>query len=373
MTSTRIAYVINSLEGGGAALPVPAVIEVMRKAGAEVEVFALSRRDGRAAVALADAGIAYHVCEVGKSDHLRAAMWLWRRLARFRPTVIWTSLTQATIIGQLIGLVLRIPVISWQHNAYLKPANRRLLTLTRRLTRLWVADSEAIAGLTHVELGIASDDITVWPLFRADPGAPRARPCDDGEIFTFGSLGRLHPNKGYDILVHALARLSAISPALVPRLRVVIAGEGEERDRLIGLSHELGVTNLVLAGYQSDPRNFLSQLHGYLQPSRAEGLCIAAHEAMQAGLPTIVSAIGEMQHSVEHLRTGLVILPDDPAALADAIWRIAEDPASAYTMGSIAREHVLERFGADRFAQAGEAIMNRVMAWQNRVNPGKGT
>ena len=53
MTSPRIAYVINSVEGGGAALPVPAVTSVLRDAGAEVAVFALTRRDGRAACALA--------------------------------------------------------------------------------------------------------------------------------------------------------------------------------------------------------------------------------------------------------------------------------------------------------------------------------
>jgi len=53
---------------------------------------------------------------------------------------------------------------------------------------------------------------------------------------------------------------------------------------------------LVLAGFVERPRDFLAGLHLYLQPSRSEGLCIAAHEAMQAGLASIVSAVGEMPY-----------------------------------------------------------------------------
>ncbi|MGH1560339.1 glycosyltransferase family 4 protein [Caulobacter segnis] len=67
-----------------------------------------------------------------------------------------------------------------------------------------------------------------------------------------------------------------------------------------------------LVGFQDRPGDFLRGLHVYLQPSRSEGLCIAAHEAMEASLPAIVSAVGEMPFSVLDERTGLVVAPDDP-------------------------------------------------------------
>jgi len=364
MTPVRIAYIINSLEGGGAALPVPAVIRVMREAGAEVKLFALSRRNGRAAAALEAAGIVYEVCDAGKSDHLRASLWLWRQLKAYRPTLLWTSLTQATVIGQLLGAMMRVPVVSWQHNAFLKPANRALLAVTRRLTRLWVADSESVAELTRTRLGIDPARIIVWPLFHADPDAPVAKACGPDEIFRFGSLGRLHPNKGYDILVQALGRLAADAPELSQRFQVLIGGEGAEHDRLTALARDLGVTNLTLAGYQSDPRQFLAGVHAYLQPSRAEGLCIAAHEAMQAGLPTVVSTVGEMQYSVEDRKTGLVVPPGDVEALAGAIRSLAEDPARAHAMGLAARQHILTRFSVSRFNAAGRLIMDQVAGWR---------
>lgn len=366
MKPVRIAYVINSLEGGGAALPVPAVVAVMRANGTEVRLFALSRRDGRAIPALEAAGIDYEVSDAGKADHLRAAAWLWRRLRAWRPTVIWTSLTQATLIGQLLGTAMRVPVVSWQHNAYLKPANRLLLRRLRRLARLWVTDSESVAQLTRTELGVDAADIMVWPLFRADPAAVVSRPWTPDEVFVLGSLGRLHPNKGYDILVRALGRIAAESPDLVRRFRVLIGGEGAEREALTRLTDELGVRNLVLSGYQSDPGAFLASLHAYIQPSRAEGLCIAAHEAMQAGLPVIVSSVGEMRHSAERFHAGDVVPPEDVGALAQAIRKLVENPQQAHATGLQGRRNLLDQFSARRFADAGSAIMGRVTAWHGR-------
>ena len=80
MTGLRIAYVINSVEGGGAALPVPAVAQALRAQGAEVRVFALARRDGRALPPMVDAGLDPLVFEGDEKSHLAAARWLSRSL-----------------------------------------------------------------------------------------------------------------------------------------------------------------------------------------------------------------------------------------------------------------------------------------------------
>ena len=127
----RIAYVINSLEGGGAALPVPSLVKVMRAAGAEAIVVALERRDGRALAPIQSAGIDVRVRDGGRADHLAALRWLDRTVGAIRPTHIWTSLTRATVLGQLVGMRRRLPVVSWQHHAWLRPGNLRLLRLMR--------------------------------------------------------------------------------------------------------------------------------------------------------------------------------------------------------------------------------------------------
>lgn len=356
----RIAYVINSLEGGGAALPVPAVARVLAAQGATVEVFALTRRDGRALPAMVQAGLSVQVRPGGDRDHAGALLWLDRAMAASRPDVIWTSLTRATLLGQIVGLRRGVPVVSWQHNAFLKPANRLLLRATQRLSRLWIGDSHSVTRLTATRLGVEPDRLATWPLFSADPTAPQARAWRPGETLQIGALGRLHPAKGYDVLIAALVRLrdSGFSPPC--RFQVRLAGEGAERARLQAMIDQTGLKTVTLTGFCDDPRGFLAGLHLYLQPSRREGLCIAAHEAMQAGLPAIVSSVGEMPYSVEDGVTGLVVPPEDAGALAKALRRMLSGPHQLGPMGVAARTRVLERFGEERFAQTGAEIFARL-------------
>lgn len=356
----RIAYVINSVEGGGAALPIPAIARVLASQGATVQVFALTRRDGRALAAIEAAGLQVQVREGGETDHLAALQWLDRRICAWRADVIWTSLTRATLLGQLVGVRRRAPVVSWQHNAFLKPANLALLRATQGLSALWIGDSHSVAALTAERLGVSPARLAVWPLFAADPSAPQARPWRPGETLKLGVLGRLHVSKGYDVLVEALIRMRDIDLCSTVPFEVRIAGVGDQREELAARLSAAGIGNVRLTGFQSKPRDFLADLHLYLQPSRREGLCIAAHEAMQAGLPTLVSAVGELPHSVRDGETGLVIPPEDPDALAQALIWLLSHPERLGGMGEAARARVLDRFGADAFDRAGAEIYQRL-------------
>lgn len=355
----RIAYLINSLDGYGAGLPVPMVTGFMRDAGADVRLFALSRRDGRMEPILARNGLALDVHE---GTVLQSVGWLREKFAAYRPTVIWTSLAHATLVGRWLGLRLRLPVVSWQHNVFLKPGNIAALWATKGLTDLWVADSECVAEVTRRRFGLAAADVTVWPLFSADPEAPRARAAQPGEIFRIGSLGRLHPHKGYDVLVRALAKLRHDDPALAKRFTVTIGGEGPSRAELEELAAALRVSNLILAGYQERPKEFLAGLHAYVQPSRVEGLCISAHEAMQAGLPTVVAETGEMAFTVRAGGIGSVVPIGDVDALAGAIARVVTDPARAAVTGEAAHRYVNDRFSRERFRRQGHEVLARADA-----------
>ena len=341
----RIAYVINSVEGGGAALPVPALAQVLRSEGIEVIVVALERRDGRALAPMRAAGLEVRVRDGSRADHAMAMRWLDRVIADVRPSHIWTSLTRATLLGQLVGAWRRLPVVSWQHHAWLRPGNLRLLRLMRRASALWVADSTAVARFTHDALGVPDARIATWPIFRADPGAPRAAAWQPGERLRLGSLGRLHPNKGYDLLDAALAGL--------PPLDVAIAGDGKAPPP---------GRRLRLTGFADDPARFLAGLHLYLQPSRSEGFCIAAHEAMAAGLPVIASAVGALADDVVPGVTGWLVPPDDVAELRAAIAEAVAAPDRLATMGAAGQEAVIARYGPDRFAAAGRAVVGRLRA-----------
>ena len=344
----RIAYVINSVEGGGAASPVPAIAEVLRGTGAEVAIFALTRRDGRGLAAMAHGGLDVRIRAGGEKDHLAALRWLDREVTAWRATHLWTSLTRATLLGQIVGHRRGLPVFSWQHAAYLKPWNARLLRWRQRSSRLWIADSEAVRRLTHARLGVPEERLMLWPIFRADADMIQMTAWRPGEPVRIGSLGRLHPVKGYDVLDAALASVTSPTP-----FRVAIGGEGSERAALTGSGR------LALEGYV-DPRSFLARQHLYVQPSRSEGLCVAAHEAMQAGLPVIASAVGELKHSIIPGETGWLVPPGDTQALADALAEALANPARLAAMGAAARARVMDQFGSERFVAAGRAIVARM-------------
>ncbi|PIQ37009.1 MAG: glycosyltransferase [Lysobacterales bacterium CG17_big_fil_post_rev_8_21_14_2_50_64_11] len=358
----KIAYVINSLEGGGAALPVPAVTRVMRNAGAQVKVFALTRRDGRALPAMLADGLDVATREGGEKDHLAAARWLDRELAQYQPSHVWTSLSRASVIGLVHGWRHHLPVVVWQHNAYLNATGRRLLHLLRKRPALWVSDSERVDRLTAERFQVPAQQRVIWPLFAADPHAPQATPWREGETLRLGSLGRLNTIKGYDVLLAALARLQAGGFAPPTPFSITIAGDGEEHSALAAAARAIGFDALHLPGFTEQPRAFLAGLHLYLQPSRAEGLCIAMHEAMQAGLPVIASAVGQMADTLEPGHSGWLVPAGDADALADALRTALSQPQQLAAIGATARARVLARFSESAFREAGEAALARLRA-----------
>ncbi|GAB6966247.1 hypothetical protein JCM25156A_02840 [Komagataeibacter kakiaceti JCM 25156] len=354
----RIAYVINTFEGGGAALPIPAIVEVCRQHGHEVHVAALIRRNGRAMGVMQKAGIEGVVLdgEKASSRHVLHELDGWVRSVR--PTHLWTSLTRATLLGQLVGAWQDIPVVSWQHNAFLKPANLALLRLTKKLTRLWVGDSDYVTNLTGERLDLPSSQLACWPIFRTHSDIQPAPAWKPGEVIRIGSLGRLDPAKGYDTLCRALILLRAVKG--LPEYQVMIAGEGHEHARLLAFCQLHGLTNVRFVGYVNDTAAFLRACHLYVQPSRGEGFCIAAHEAMNMGLPVLGGTVGEMNHSIEQGVTGWKIHPDHPQELANTLETILRHPERLAEMGRAARELVMRRFSPDAFSRAGGDILRRM-------------
>jgi glycosyltransferase involved in cell wall biosynthesis len=144
-------------------------------------------------------------------------------------------------------------------------------------------------------------------------------------------------------------------------MELIIAGEGKQRAALTQLIESQGLSDMVrLPGFAANPREFLAGLHLYVQPSRSEGFCIAAHEAMQAGLPVIASRVGEMPNTVIHGTTGMIVSPGAPDELAAALEKLLAHPERLAAMGSAARASVLAKFSAARFAAAGAAIIDRI-------------
>ena len=354
----RIAYLINSLEGGGAQSPLPGIITALQRGGADVSLFALARKDGRAERALNAAGISAEVFTGSLANHIGAYGWAKTAIAKDRPDALITSLTRATLLGQLVGESLGVPVASWQHSADAKPWNRRLLNWRSRASQFWIADSRSVANYIEHSFAVDPQDIAVWPLFEADPNAPHSQSRRRSEPIRIGTMGRLHASKGYDVLIDALRRVE--QQENLPPFTVSVAGDGPDRERLRQRAADAGIGSFELLGFVNKPAHYLASLHLYIQPSRREGFCIAMHQAMQAGLPIIASDVGEMPCTLENPRHGRIVRAGNAAELASAIIDCLRHEADLARMGEAARATVLQKFPPDTFDASAAEIVRRL-------------
>lgn len=171
------------------------------------------------------------------------------------------------------------------------------------------------------------------------PGASKAEAHgDQSEASGFVSVARLVPQKGLDVLVAALPRLSGAAAAWP----VNLVGDGPEREALQQQAKDLGVSSrLRFLGFRSDPDQFLAEAAVFVLPSRFEGMPNALLEAMAAGLAVIVTdaSPGPLE-VVEPGLSGLVVPSDDPAALAEAMQALASDPDRCRRMGAAAKARI---------------------------------
>lgn len=215
------------------------------------------------------------------------------------------------------------------------PIQRRLVT--GRVDR-YIAVSQAVARDVTDKMGVASERITVVHNGVHLPKETNKRATAAvGSRATVVTLARLDKQKGLDVLVEAVAGIND--------LRLVIAGEGPERQALEQLAARLGVNNRVeLRGFVEDTYELLNEADLFVLPSRSEGLPLSIVEAMLVGLPVVATAIGGTDELVLDGRTGLLVPVDDAVALGEAIRRVLADREFAHRLGEQGRVVAESRF-----------------------------
>jgi glycosyltransferase involved in cell wall biosynthesis len=172
-----------------------------------------------------------------------------------------------------------------------------------------------------------------------------------------GTVGALEVRKGHRCLIEAIAspvlRASRdAEPKSGVAIQCFIAGEGSQRATLSTDIDRRGLAASVrLIGAIDDPRKLLWALDIFAFPSLHEGLGVALIEAMACGLPAVASATGGIGDLIESGRTGILVAPDDPAQLAQALVRLAAQPGTRETLGVAARARVLEKFSIAAMAR----------------------
>lgn len=292
---------------------------------------------------------------------LEFARWCRRR----RIAVIQTCDLYANIFGLVGGALAGVPVRIGSRrelNPDKTAGQIRLQRFAYRFATRVVANSPSARAMLESE-GVGPAAVHVIPN-GVDISEYSERPSRT-DVRTVITVANLRAEKSHETLIAAAAALAPSHPSL----RFQIVGGGSRLAELQALAHAKGVAHIVdFLGHREDVPALLAAADLFVLPSRSEAFPNSAIEAMAAGLPVVATATGGLLDLIDHNRTGLLVPPCDPAALAAAIGSLANDPLRARRLGNAARTDVSTRYSFDRMVRAFEALYEAGLRAQSPLN-----
>jgi glycosyltransferase involved in cell wall biosynthesis len=284
---------------------------------------------------------------------------VWVRLARHlrgRAGVVHANDHRGMLLAGPAARLAGVPLVWHVHYVQRTPA----LTRLGRLLAARVLVCSAATARDTPGLGRA----TVVPNAIDDRfcGPPPARPTAGTGGPLLVTVGRIHPDKGLDVLLDALA----LARREVPGLRLAVVGDttpGAEayRDALLRRVAALGLDRAVeWCGWLANPEQVLAGAAAYVQASRHEPFGVAVAEAMACGIPVVVTDAGGLAEVVDGGRCGLVVPAEDPGALAAALVRVVTDSGLAARLATGGRAHALATFTPERLAHQVAAVYDEI-------------
>ncbi len=280
---------------------------------------------------------------------------LWKTLRREGITAIITFTHHSTLLAMPVAWLAGVPVRIASHRG-------RILTMPAWQERLhaWLINlglAQKLVVVSQVtrrqaeEEGVHSGRIVVIPngisIPPVDPATRQAfkeylpiKPDDLAVLFA----GRLFPEKGPDVLVQAI-------PLVIrkcPQALFIIAGSGPMLETLQAEVTQKGAGDSVrFLGFRDDVPLLMSVAGVFVLPSRSEGMPNALIEAMGMGAAVVAADVGGVREIVQNGSNGLLVPPEDPAALAEALVQVCTDPLLRSRLAKAGRECVATQFTLD--------------------------
>lgn len=213
---------------------------------------------------------------------------------------------------------------------------------------------------TLIEDGVPPEKLAVVPNAVRLP----ARPKSDyrrapGNLPKIVALGRLHPKKGFGVLIDALATLQRRGVSCL----CTIAGEGSERARIESQIEAAGLTEQIsLPGWTDRVAEYLANGDIFALPSFQEDFPLAVLDAMASGLPIVASAIDGPKDFLVDGENALLVPPNEASALANALERLIGDPALRERLGRAARDAALRNYGFEAVGARLSTAVENVLA-----------
>lgn len=357
--------------GGG---PEKTILNSPRYIGADYEMrlgYFRPKRDPKYDLPARAAALGVTLVDIPESGaiDLGALKRLAREIREFRPHVIHAHDYKTNLLSVLFRKWYGVPVITTVHG---------YVTRTARLNRYYAVDRWSLRRMEHViavsediydqvlGIGVKPDRCTMVPnAIDAEAYRPRRARADakrqwgiSPERLLVGAVGRLSPEKGFDVLIRATDRLLGEG---LP-LELAIAGEGPARDELertiAACAHR---DHMRLLGHCTDVLPLYEALDAFVLSSLREGLPNVLLEAMAMQVPIVATRIAGVPKVIDDDVSGLLVPPGDEAALAAAMRRVLGDARLQERLGASARNSVVERFSFAKRMERIRDIYDRVL------------
>lgn len=357
-------HLVAPAEVGGAERVVQALATGQRRAGHRVSVAAVlgtgvGDGDHPFLQPLAEAGVDLLPLRLPPRAYFRERAAIDEICRRIRPDVVHTHGSRVDVVDAAVVRRLGVPTVATVHGFTGGDWKNRLYQrLHRRALRRFdavvavsgpLASELARAGVPARRLHVV---LNAW-MARESPlsrDLARRQLAVPAQRFHLGWVGRLTPEKGADVLLAALGRLRDLP------LTVSVLGDGRSRSELAARAAGMGLGDrLRWCGTVPDAARLFRAFDVFVLSSRTEGTPIVLFEAMAADTPIVATAVGGVP-DVLSSSEALLVRPDDPAALADAIRRVHADPAAAAARAARARQRVTNEFASAPWLASYERI-----------------
>ncbi len=315
------------------------------------------------------------VREINPLQDLRAIFRLWRLMRQGRYTIVHTHSSKAGVLGRWAAKLAGVPVIvhtvhGWGHHERQRPLVRAYYIWLEKLTlpitdRLITVTSRDIAKGVKDGIGQPADYVTIRSGIEMDrfghPLVTRAASRQawgiPPEAPVVGTVTRLSPQKAPLDFVRA----AALILHEVPECWFVMVGDGPLRGEVEKLAADLGLAErLVLTGLRRDVPELMAMFDLFALSSLWEGLPRVLPQAMATGLPLVATTSDGNAEAIEPGVNGLLTPPGDPAALAQAVISLLQEPIRAKQMGQAGRLRAPE-FDVQRMVAQIDALYRELL------------
>ncbi len=285
-------------------------------------------------------------------------------LKEYKPDVVQTHVLKANLMGSMAARMAGVPVVIGTEMTLKDTAPSRfgrvrdrfiqpLTSLALQRCDSFVVTSEFIRKEWQSSFGPKSFDVVYPPFnlekYQAAMQLKRGKSAGN----KIGFIGRLSDEKSVDKLLEAMK----IVVSKKPEARLFIVGTGPLEATLKEYSKSLGLEKYVeFTGYKSNVFEALRELDIFVLSSRTEGAPIVILEAMAMGLPVVATSVGGNPEMVEDEKTGILVPPQDPSAMAAALMELLGDGKKVAAMGEAGRQRAFSVFHPAKFTSSLEKL-----------------